>query len=63
MKKILVTKLSLLLSFASASVFAHPGHLPVQYVEGVHSFLHIEHVVAIVAVLALGVGITLFRSK
>lgn len=63
MKKILVTKLSLLLSLASASVFAHPGHLSNQYVEGVHSFLHIEHVVAIVAALALGVGITVFHNK
>lgn len=63
MKKILVTKLSLLLSLASANVFAHPGHLPDLYVEGVHSFLHIEHVVAIVVALTLGVGITVLRGK
>ena len=43
MKKILVAALSLM----PTSLLAHAGHLTN---ESVHSFLHIEHIVAIVAI-------------
>ena len=69
MNKKLVTILNLLksvlagLSLVSTNALAHPGHLPNLYVQEAHSFLHIEHVVAIIATLAVFCGIILIRGK
>jgi len=64
MKKAFSTILSLTtLLLTSVNVTAHPGHLESQYVSDVHSFLHIEHLVAILATLAVVCGIALIRGK
>ncbi len=56
MKKLLM----MILPLASTSALAHPGHLPV---ETTHSFLHIEHIIALAAVGVIAFVVTLLRDK
>lgn len=52
--------LSLLSSLSSSVVYAHPGHIAD---ESVHSLLHIEHIIALVAVGAVVYTVLSLRRK
>ena len=62
MKKILMTTLSLASTAAlfPATALAHTGHLPN---DAVHGFLHIEHIIAIVAIGFIAYFISVLRNK
>ena len=61
MKNLLVFKLiAAALSLASTSVLAHTGHMPN---ESVHSFLHVEHLVAISAIALIAYVVSILRNK
>lgn len=52
--------LALLTSLNSSIAFAHPGHL---IDSSVHSLLHVEHIIALVAAGVVGSAFYLLRRK
>ncbi len=61
MKRLLIKPGSLLLlSMVATNALAHPGHLSDQTV---HGFLHIEHIIPLIAIVAVGYAIILIRNK
>jgi hypothetical protein len=61
MKKILTSKLFLIvLPLISTTALAHPGHMSN---ESVHSFLHIEHIVALAALGVIAYITHVFGKK
>ena len=61
MKKLILPILSLtVLSLTSTTAFAHTGHITN---EAVHSFLHIEHIIAISAIGLIAYFVGVLRNK
>lgn len=52
--------LAILAAITSTSALAHPGHLPD---ESVHGFLHIEHIILLIAVGAVAITIIELRKR
>ncbi len=55
-----LSALTLLSSLGSQAVYAHPGHLAD---ETVHSLLHIEHIIALVAAGIIAFTVYIIRNK
>jgi hypothetical protein len=61
MKKLFMyTLLPAMLSLASTSVLAHPGHLPD---EAVHGLLHVEHIITLAVIGAIVYLVHRLRNK
>jgi len=61
MKNIFIKIFSLLpVAMISTNVIAHPGHMAD---ESVHGFLHVEHIVALIAMIVVAAVIAWSRDK
>ena len=61
MNKLLTVKLSLIIfSLISTTAFAHSGHLAN---DGIHSFLHVEHIAVITAIGLITYFAYVIRNK
>ena len=61
MKKFLISNLiTVVSSLATTSALAHTGHMTN---ESIHSFLHVEHIVAITAIALIAYFVNVMRNK